>query len=378
MNTRPCWFEDDHNTSYPRLDSSIETDILVVGGGVAGITAAYLLAREGFSVALVERDRLGGRDTGHTTAHLTYMTDTRLSDLTSTFSRDTARLAWEAGREAMEFIADTVRDESIQCDHEVVPGYLAAAEGCNLEEEAALLRQEALVGRQLGFDSQFLDRAPVTSRPGILFAKQAKFHPLGYCDHLAALATRTGAGIFEETEVTEFGMEPGSATAGGHQIRFKHVFVATHVPLQGDASAVGAASFQTKLALYSTYAIGAEIPKNIIKPMIWSDTADPFLYLRVESGIEADYCILGGEDHRTGQDVDTGSHYQKLERRLKRWIPEAVVRHRWSGQVVETIATVECSLGPAIAFSLQQGAGCKCYRRNGNRFRQSSSAHAAR
>jgi len=337
MNTKPYWFAERVAGGFPPLGGPLQVDVLVIGGGITGVTAAYLMARDGVSVALVEREKIGGSETGHTTAHLTYMTDTRLSDLISTFSRGTARLAWEAGRDAMEFIARTVEAEGVDCRLRVVPGYLAAAAGGDLKEEIPLLQEEAKVVKQMGFECEFIDSVPVTSRPGILFSNQMKFHPLLYLDALAKKAVEAGARIFEKSEVSEFAKEPGRVVVEGHQVEFKHVFIATHVPLQGDSSTLGAASFQTKLALYSTYAIGARIARGSLAEMIWSDTADPFLYLRVEPGAQADYCIFGGEDHKTGQDDQTTDRYRKLEEQLGRWVSGAEIMHHWSGQVVETI-----------------------------------------
>jgi Rieske Fe-S protein len=126
--------------------------------------------------------------------------------------------------------------------------------------------------------------------------------------------------------------------ANGHRITFDRVFIATHVPLQGNAGTVGAALFQTKLASYSTYAIAARYPKNSIDEMIWSDTADPFNYFRVDRTDDGDIVVLGGEDHKTGQTIETGDCFAALENTLRRYFGDhGEVTHRWSGQVVETI-----------------------------------------
>lgn len=336
MNTTPYWFEKREPSRYPALSEDIDVDLLIVGGGITGITAAYLLATEGVSVALVERDTIGGRDTGHTTAHITYMTDTRLSELVATFSRREAGLAWDAGRDAMEFISRTVADNGIECLLKTVTGYLAAAEGEAVLKETTLLQQEALLARQMGFDSHFMDSDPITNQPCIRFENQMEFHPLLYIDALARLAADRGASIFEGTSVSEF-PEAGTAKAGSFTIKHKRAFIATHVPLQGDSNIARAAMFQTKMALYSTYAIKADLPGDSPPDMIWSDTADPFLYLRIQGHGNDRFCILGGEDHKTGQEQHTADRFEALEKHLSRLVPGAVVTHRWSGQVVETV-----------------------------------------
>ncbi|WP_367871769.1 FAD-dependent oxidoreductase [Luteolibacter sp. Populi] len=340
MNTQPFWLDTPGGGSeaFPSLGADLSADVLVIGGGITGITAAFLLAREGKSVVLVERETIGARDTGHTTAHLTYMTDTRLSDLVATFSRREAQLAWQAGAAAMDLIRENVDSLGIDCALKRVPGYLVAAASGDVGEERAVLQAESEMAHQFGFDVRFEDGGPVTGRPCIRFAGQMEFHPLKYLRAMAAAAVKAGARIFENCEVTAFEEDPLLVHAGGHVIRYKQVVIATHVPLQGMAGTLGAALFQTKLALYSTYAVAARIPAELPVPdMIWSDTADPFLYLRIGGTGEERMAILGGEDHKTGVVVETGELYQRLEQLLLCMIPQAEITHRWSGQVVETV-----------------------------------------
>lgn len=335
MNMESFWFAERKGSPFARLDHDLDVEVLVIGGGIAGVTAAYLLSGQGRSVALLERGRIGGLNTGHTTAHLTYMTDTRLSDLIATFSRKEARMAWEAGQAAIDLIEENVRRHAIDCEFRRVAGFLVASEQCDLAEESALLQQEAMVARQMGFDAYYLDSAPVTDRPGMCFEHQAKFHPLRYLDALAREAAKQGAKIFEDTEVTRF--DEGSVIAGGRTVKFRQVFIATHVPLQGEGGLVGSALFQTKLALYSSYAVRARLPGDALPEFIWSDTADPFYYLRIEKDGEGFSCVFGGEDHKTGMEAHTENRYQNLERELERILPGAKVTHRWCGQIVETV-----------------------------------------
>jgi glycine/D-amino acid oxidase-like deaminating enzyme/nitrite reductase/ring-hydroxylating ferredoxin subunit len=335
MNTESFWFTGRESAPFAPLDHDLDVEVLIVGGGIAGMTAAYLLSAEGRSVALLERGRIGGLNTGHTTAHLTYMTDTRLSDLVATFSRKEARQAWEAGQAAIDLIEENVKRHAIDCEFRRVPGFLVASDQCDLAEESALLQQEAMVARQMGFDAYYLDSSPVTDRPGIRFENQAKFHPLRYLDALAREAVKQGAEMYEDTEVTSF--DDGSVIAGGRTVKFRQVFIATHVPLQGEGGLVGSAFFQSKLALYSSYAVRARLPGDALPELIWSDTADPFYYLRIEKDHDGVSCVFGGEDHRTGMEAHTEVRYQNLERELERIVPGAKVTHRWCGQIVETV-----------------------------------------
>lgn len=314
----------------------MKVDILIVGGGITGVSTAHLLGKLGKSVALVERSRLGRGDTSHTTAHLTYMTDTRLSELITVCGREKAEMAWHAGKAAMDHIKTTAAYLDRDVGLSAVPGYLAVSTKQHVESELKTLEEEARTAFEMGFHVSLFSQTEPTTMPGICFSNQLKFHPMRYLEAIAESAAGAGVMIFENTDVSEFGSDPSYVMANGHRIDFSKVIIATHVPLQGNRGTVGAALFQTKLASYSTYAIAASVPKGSLQEMIWSDTADPFYYLRVEKGDTEDQVIFGGADHKTGKESDTENCYANLESELARMIPGSKVTHRWCGQVVET------------------------------------------
>ena len=126
IDTRPYWIESTPMPRFEKLSRDHRVDVAIIGGGITGLTAAYLLTAVGKSVAVLERTRCALVDTGHTTAHLTMVTDTRLSELVKTFGRDHARAAWDAGLAAIAQIDEIVRQESIACDFAWVLGYLHA------------------------------------------------------------------------------------------------------------------------------------------------------------------------------------------------------------------------------------------------------------
>src|SRR5688500_152639 len=94
LDTTSYWIGSEPLPRFAALDRDVTVDVAIVGGGITGITAAYLLKKAGHTVALVDRRRLATVDTGHTTAHLTHVTDTRLSELVKRFGRDHAHAAW--------------------------------------------------------------------------------------------------------------------------------------------------------------------------------------------------------------------------------------------------------------------------------------------
>ena len=124
MKNVPYWIDRTPIKLFPRLQRNVRVDVLVIGAGVTGISAAYLLKKAGLNVALIERQRVASVDTGHTTAHLTYVTDVELQELARNFGNDHAQAAWDAGAAAIDEIERIVREEAIDCEFTRVPAYV--------------------------------------------------------------------------------------------------------------------------------------------------------------------------------------------------------------------------------------------------------------
>jgi glycine/D-amino acid oxidase-like deaminating enzyme/nitrite reductase/ring-hydroxylating ferredoxin subunit len=335
--TNSYWIESAAMPEFSKLDRDLTVDVGIVGGGLTGITSAYLLKRAGLRVALLERGKLAEVDTGLTTAHLTAVTDLRLTALARAFGRDHAQAAWDAGFAAISQIDECVRTEDIDCGFEWVKGYLhTPAVGDSSDSAQDELQADADLAGSLGFDAEHVDRVPFFNRPGIEFDGQARFHPRKYLAALARSIDGGGSYIFEHTAADEIVDEPASIRAGEHTIRCDRVIVATHNPIVGKASLLSATLLQTKLSLYSSYVVGGRVPSGIVPDALFWDTADPYRYLRVEPAGTFDYVILGGEDHKTGQHDDTRDCFAELEKVLRKLVPEVEIQHRWSGQVIET------------------------------------------
>jgi len=337
MDTISRWLASDSYPTFPRLDRDIRVDVVIVGGGVMGISAAYMLKKAGVKVALLERGRLGHSETGHTTAHLTYVTDTRLSGLIAKFGRDHAQAVWDAGNAALHFIGRTVCEEQLACEYLQVPGYLHLPRGVHVDrQEIERLRNEAEVARELGFDATFLESVCLVDRPGIRFDHQAEFHLLKYIHGLAAKIPGDGSYIFEDSEIREFRDDPLQVHANGAAVTCRYIIVATHVPLLGNNGLMSGAAFQSKLTGYSSYVIGASIPKGVAAPACFWDTHNPYDYVRIDPQSARDYVIYGGEDHKTGQVESTEQCYARLQQRLLSLLPEAKIDRKWSGQIIES------------------------------------------
>jgi glycine/D-amino acid oxidase-like deaminating enzyme/nitrite reductase/ring-hydroxylating ferredoxin subunit len=336
METTPYWMEQPLPEFAP-IQEDVDVDVAIVGGGLTGITAAYLLKQAGATVALLERQRCAAADTGHTTAHLTMVTDLRLHQVVKRFGADCGRAFWDAGLAAIDQIHDIVQREQIRCEFNWVPGYLhvSLCDRGGTNEREALMR-DAELATQLGFSAEFLEAVPYCNKPGVRFPHQAKFHPRKYLAALLQKIPGNGSYVFENSAASEFEEKPLGLKANGRRVRCRFLFIATHTPLMGNTGMFRALMFQTKLALYTSYVVGAKLPHGCVPEALFWDTADPYHYLRVDHYRDHDYAIFGGEDVKTGQEKDPASVFISLEEELKKWLPAAQFTHRWLGQVIET------------------------------------------
>jgi glycine/D-amino acid oxidase-like deaminating enzyme/nitrite reductase/ring-hydroxylating ferredoxin subunit len=332
--TTPYWTTSGTFPTFAKLAEDLVTDVVVVGAGVTGLSAAYLLAKSGKQVVVLERDRCAMTDTGHTSAHLTMVTDTRITELVKRFGRNHAQAVWDAGLAAIATIDDVVREHAIDAGFSRVDGFLHAPPDGETKE-AERLQEDARLAGDLGFDAEYVEAVPFNV-PGIRFADQARIHPRRYLAGVAKAFVGLGGRIYEHSAADEFCDEPRAVKVGAHTVRYEDVVIATHNPLVGLAGLAGATLFQTKLALYTSYVIAGRTPSGVLADALWWDTGDPYHYLRVEPHRDFDVVIFGGEDHKTGQQDDTVNCYRRLEERLAAIVPQVELTHRWSGQVIET------------------------------------------
>jgi glycine/D-amino acid oxidase-like deaminating enzyme/nitrite reductase/ring-hydroxylating ferredoxin subunit len=336
LDTTPYWSTSSERPTAATLDTDTTTDVVVVGGGITGLSVAYLLAREGKRVVVLERRRCASADTGHTSAHLTMVTDVRLGELVNRFGRSHAQAVWDAGLAAIAKIDEITREHGMDAGFAWVDGYLHSPFSDSAGEQSESLRAEAALAWELGFDAEYVDSVPTMARPGIRVRNQARIHPRKYLAGLVDAIVSYGGRVYEQAEVEQFHDSPRRVKANGHTVTCEDVVIATHNPIVGFGGMAGATLFQTKLALYSTYVVAGRVPRGVVPDALWWDTADPYQYVRVDPQDDHDVVIVGGEDHKTGQQPDTVACYRHLEARLKAIAPGAEVINHWSGQVIET------------------------------------------
>jgi len=337
------WIDTAHHPDTSPLTRDANADVCVVGAGIAGLTTAYLLAREGASVVVIDAGSVGNGQTAVTTAHLSYVIDKTFKEMLRLHGPDGASLALQSHASAIDTIERICTDEHVDCRFERIDGYLFL--GANDREST--LDAELEAARAAGAKALRLPRAQVAgfeSGPCLRFPNQGQFHPLKYLNGLAAAIQRRGGHIYSDTAAREVvgGEHSCVRTAAGHAIRARSIVIATNSPFN-DLVAI-----HTKQAPYHTYAIGARVQPGAITPALYWDTDDPYHYVRLhrtsnaelggDNGDPVDILIVGGEDHKAGQAQDAEARFGSLEAWMrKRFSSTGIVEFRWSGQVMETV-----------------------------------------
>jgi glycine/D-amino acid oxidase-like deaminating enzyme/nitrite reductase/ring-hydroxylating ferredoxin subunit len=305
-------------------------DVCVIGAGIAGLTTAYTLSGMGKSVIVLEDGAIGGGETCRTTAHLAKALDDRYYQVEKIRGKKIARLAAQSHSEAISKIESIVQSENIDCDFQRLDGFLFLPP----KRSARVLKRELEAAHRAGLtDVELLDRSPISSfdtGPCLRFPRQGQFHPLKYLSGLVQAIRNNGGTLFTGAHVTNVrGGEPVEVeTESGHSVSAKAVVVATNSPITDTVS------IHTKQFAYRTYAIGASVPPGSVPRALYWDTLDPYHYVRLTGD---NTLIVGGEDHKTGQEENPDSHFGKLIRWARKRFPIGAVEYRWSGQVMETI-----------------------------------------
>jgi glycine/D-amino acid oxidase-like deaminating enzyme/nitrite reductase/ring-hydroxylating ferredoxin subunit len=317
----------------PVLTHDLATDVLVVGAGIAGLSTAYELARRGRKVTVVDRGRPALGMSARTSAHLAYEIDDYYHELIRTRDLDTARAYYASQCAAVDRIEQVVAEEGIDCDFARVDGYLVPA----WEEDVEFLRKELAASLQAGFSgAEWLEHGPGpwTHRPAIRYPRQARLHPLKYLYGLLATLRTRGVEVFGHAPVVSLDERDDDVVAqcsDGHKITARAVVVATNSPFHLRIP------IHTKQAPYRTYVIAAPVPKSTVPDALVWDTLEPaYHYVRLQPGVEHDVVIVGGEDHKTGEEDDMAQRFASLESWARALFPTlGAVTHRWSGQVME-------------------------------------------
>jgi len=339
-NNSTYWLESTAPLSTHQLNKELKTEVVIVGGGIAGLSVAYNLVKAGKKVVVVEDGNIGSGETGRTTAHLVNALDDRYYDLERMYGKEKTKLIASSHTRAINFIENVIESENIDCDFKRLPGYLFL----HPSDKADSLDKELEACLEAGMYVKKVEQIPGikgVNSAGLEFANQAKFHPMKYLEGLYKAIVQEGGTVLTNTHA-EIIDQTGVITRGGYAIKADHVVVATNTPVNN--------KFIPHLQQYAyrTYVIGAKVKKGTVPDVLLWDTGDmeanaeipPYHYVRLQSLDEQyDLLIVGGEDHATGladaEDTTEGERYALLEDWTRKHFDIEEITYQWSGQVME-------------------------------------------
>jgi glycine/D-amino acid oxidase-like deaminating enzyme/nitrite reductase/ring-hydroxylating ferredoxin subunit len=316
-----------------RLTESVETDVCIVGAGIAGLTTGYLLTQAGKRVVIVDDGPLAGGMTQVTTAHLSNAIDDRFVNIEWWHGEQGARLAAESHGAAIDCIEKIVNDLGVDCDFERTDGYLFLARG----DDEDLLDAELAAARRAGAAVEMVAKAPLEgfdTGPCLKFSRQARFHPFKYLSAVADAIRQDGGRLYTKSHVDSVeGGEAAKVKVGPHKISAAAVVVATNSPINDRVA------MHTKQAPYMTYVVAARVPRGSVSAALYWDTQKAYHYVRLqELDGDEDLLIIGGEDHKSGQDDDSSERHARLEAWGRERFPMmGKIEFTWGGQCMETI-----------------------------------------
>jgi len=304
-------------------------DVVVVGGGIAGLTAAYLLRRQGLEVLLIDARRLGSGESGRTTAHLTELLDTRYHVLESRFGHAGARAVAESSRVAIQQVEALTRELGDDCGFVRVPAWLYA----ETEAQRRELEREFAALRGVGSDVSWADTVPlpVSVRGAVRVERQAQFHPTRYLRALLHGFVTAGGEVHELTRAwnVEDGV-PCRVTTDRGELRARKVLVLTHTPVSTRIA------FHARVASYRAYVVAGLLEAPLPDGLYW-DMQSPYHYVRTQQLAAGRCLVVGGVDHKTGTAENTAARISRLEAWTHAHFPQVQVRWRWSGQILEPV-----------------------------------------
>ncbi|HEX8710181.1 MAG TPA: FAD-dependent oxidoreductase [Pyrinomonadaceae bacterium] len=327
------WLATTPRTGFPALADNVSVDVAILGGGIAGITAAVLLKKSGMSVAVIEAKRIAESVTGNTTAKLTSQHGLIYDQLISDFGTDGAQAYADAQEAAIARVAALVDEYRIDCDFRRTSAYVYT----EAEDEVQRITDEVEAATRLGLPAAYVETTPLPFdvKAAVEFTNQARFHPRKYL--LALVETLPGGGshVFEETRALDIEEgEPCTVKTDRGTLKARHVILATHFPFYDHAL------YFTRMHPKRSYVLGCRLngapPEGMyITP---GDVTRSFRSNPADDGGEI--WMVGGENHKTGQGGDTSERYRRLEVYARERFDVASIEYRWSTQDYTTVDRV--------------------------------------
>ena len=302
-------------------------DVIVVGGGITGVSTALQLQKAGKQCLLAEAHNLGYGTTGGTTAHLNTLLDIPYNRIEKNFGEDSAQLVAVITREAIDLIKRNVDEYNIDCDYSEQPGYLYAEN----EEQVKELEEIYEASKRAGLQVDWANDIPVPYSfiKALVFDRQASIHPTKYLLGIAKAFEDAGGIILQNSRVVS--VDEGdllTATINYETYQARNLVYATHIP-------PGVNLLHFRCAPYRSYALALKLNNDDYPQALVYDMQDPFHYFRTHTSNGEKFLVAGGEDHKTGHEENTEACFTRLESYCRAHYDVSEVAFKWSSQYFE-------------------------------------------
>lgn len=317
------WLVENQNDKFESLSNNIETDVCIVGAGIFGMTCGYYLSKAGLKVTIVEKDEVGHKTTGHTTAKITSQHGLFYTYLVDTYGESFAKDYLSANQAAIENIKNIIDTEKINCDFERQSSFVFTTNPA----EVSQLKKEVDVLNSLGFPANFVTKTglPFEVEGAVQFKNQAQFNPLKYLNGLANSIIKNNGNIFTNTTVYDIKHTDDifyTFTPNG-VISSRYVILASHYPFINFPGIYFFKMYQS-----SSYVIGVDTKKTLNNGMYISASSPTYSFRTANyNGIKI--LLLGGSGHKTGSPSSYENTYGALESYAKQLYPNCEILFRW-------------------------------------------------
>lgn len=331
------WIDTTPDTNFPELSQNIEVDVVIVGGGIVGLTTALFLKEAGLKIAVIEARKIVKGVTGHTTAKVTSQHSLIYDYLISTFGKEKAKFYGNSNEEAITRIESVSKKYRIDCDFKRLPAYVFAENS----EDSGKVKKEVEAAKNLGLPASFEENFSSKGRPSsgwdfplesygaIKFDNQAQFHPRKYLLGVAEQIPDEDNFIFENTTVLSFKEgEPCTVITDKGVVKAKDVVIATHVPFFKSPGAFFTRLYQIRSYVYGLY-IKGKLPEGVFYGTL-SHT------IRSQPTKKGTIILMGNEDHKAGQGGDIVARYKRIVEYYKKFFEIEEIDYHWSTQDPDT------------------------------------------
>ncbi len=322
---KSLWQNENAYTPKNSLDKAQTYDVLIVGGGITGLTSALLLQEKGKKCVIAEAHTLGFGSTGGTTAHLNTMLDSPYNIIEKDFGKEGAKLMADASREAIDKIEEMVERYDIKCDFAYKSGYLFAQD-TNEEKELEEIKDAAeRAGCVVSWSEQIPVPLPFTKV--CKFDFQGQLHITKYLLALSGAFEAAGGVILQHCAVQMAAEEADAviATTSLGELKAHKLIYATHIP-------PGINILHFRCGPYRSYAAAFRLKEGYYPDGLVYDMKDPYHYFRTHEVDGVKYIIAGGFDHKTGHKENTEAVFTELEAYLRSIYTIEAIDYKWSSQ----------------------------------------------